>query len=429
MKISDGIKGIQFYGLIDYNFARGFNLLSEADFLQMENVSFYRKLKNGGHHIWQLLISILTPAFISHYNKSNGSKIIFLLAPPGVQNRRKDIASLFHKISHLTENCDQLSFDYKNWKNISIRRTFVLIYSIIIWYLQLHGTRLSFRRKIIILHELSFLFDFQRLLENLPLYKLALVFYDANLYNNFFVQYFKHKGTKTATLQHGVMVAPRPDVKNNLDFKGIEFIGSISDYFLAWNEFTKHEAIKSGISEKKIKVLGVAKCIGLKPYIRSTKSQKTLGVLLDGIYSNVNNEKMIKVIDDFCTRHGYKYILKYHPAYKGNEFDNSMSERGSSLPLNTTLEDLINQTGIIIVANSTALFELASLNVCFYRYRTEREVDKFRDLRIPMFSSSEELEKINNMEWEEIKKSYDSEICVNQNPEVLYRTFLLEHSL
>ena len=429
MKISDGIKGIQFKGLIEYDFARGFNLLSEADFLQMENVSFYKKVKNGGHHICQLLISILTSAFISHYNKSDGSKIIFLLAPPGVQGRRKDIASLFHKISHLTEICDQLSFDYKYWKNVSIRRTFVLIYSIIIWYSQLHGTRLSLRKKIIVLHELSFLFDFQRLLKNLPLYKLALVFYDANLYNNFFVQYFKHKGIKTATLQHGVMVSSRPDVKNNLDFIGIEFKGSISDYFLAWNEFTKQEAIKSGIPEEKIKVLGVAKCIGQKPYIRTIKSQKTLGVLLDGIYSNINNEKMIKVIDDFCTRHEYQYILKYHPAYKGNEFDNSMSERGRSLPLNTTLEDLINQTDSIIVANSTALFELACLNVRFYRFRTERELDKFRDLRIPMFSSSEELEKIINMDWKEIKKAYDSEISVNQTPETLYRTFLLEHSL
>ncbi len=429
MKISDGIRNIQFKGFIEYDFARGFNLLSEADALQMESASLYKKIKNTIHHFCQLLTSIIAPLFVYHYKKTRKSKIIFLLAPPDIQYRRKDIAFLFDQISNLTKYCDQLSFEYKYLQNISIKRTFFLINLIVFWIIQLRKTKLSVRKKIIILHELTLLYDYYKLLELLPLYKMAIVFYDANLYNNFFIQYFKSKKTKTATLQHGVMVSERPEIKYNLDFKGIEFKGFISDYFLVWNEFTKREAIKGGVPKSKIKVLGCAKCIGKKMYTTDFKSNKTLGILLDGIYSSINNEKMIAIIDEFCNRNDYLYILKYHPAFNGDEYTNRMSKNGSSLPLDSTLEDLINQTEGIVIANSTTLFEFLTLNVPFYRFRVDSDTDKFRDLKIPMFSSCTELEELVQFGWKNLKEIYDKEIGSEKNVKTQYKKFLLENSL
>lgn len=428
MKISEGIKNIQFHGLIKYDFAKGFNLISEADELQISTSSFYKRLKNGFHYILNICKTVLCPLFIANSNLKNHGKIIFLLAPPDVQKRRKDIARLFNDVSNLTNSCDQLSFTYHSWHEFSIYRSLYLFYLVIYWLIQLIPSKLSPRKKIRVIFELTQLYDFQLTLKRLNIshYNLALVFYDANLYNNFFVQFFKYKGCKTATLQHGVMVAARPNVKDNLDFKGIEFTGSISDYFLAWNEFTKREAIKGGIPNNKIKILGVAKCIGQQPYHQTDNKKNCLGVLLDGIYSNSNNERLIRIINKYSLRTGIRYILKYHPAYKGDEFKSLMNENGSTLPINSSLRELIECSDGIIVANSTALFELAYLNIRFYRFRAEPTIDKFRDLMIPMFSTEEELINLLGKDYEYSQKIH-TELCGTCNDVKLsYTSFLNE---
>lgn len=428
MKISEGIKDIQFHNLIKYDFAKGFNLISEADELQVGTSCFYKRIKNGLHYILNICKTILSPLFIANSKLKNHGKIIFLLAPPDVQKRRKDIALLFDDVSNLTDYCDQLSFTYHSWHTFSIYRSLYIFYLVIYWFIQLIPSKLSLRKKIRVIYELSQLYDFQTILKNINIsqYNLALVFYDANLYNNFFVQFFKNKGCKTATLQHGIMVAARPNVKDNLDFKGIEFTGSISDYFLAWNEFTKREAIKGGILNDKIKVLGVAKCIGQQPYKRTNRKKNCLGILLDGIYSNSNNEKLIRVINKYSLQTGTQYILKYHPAYKGNEFESLMNENGSTLSINSSLKDLIECSDGIIVANSTALFELAYLNVRFYRFKSEPDIDKFRDLMIPMFSTEEELKNILENDYE-YSQNIRIELCGTCNDvKFSYASFLNE---
>lgn len=429
MKISEGIKDIQFHNLIKYDFAKGLNLISEADELQVCTSCFYKRLKNGLHYVLNICKTILYPLFIANFNLKNHGKIIFLLAPPDVQKRRKDIARLFDDVSNLTDYCDQLSFTYHSRHTFSIYRSLCLFYLVIYWFIQLIPSKLTLRKKIRVIYELTQLYDFQTILKkiNITQYNLALVFYDANLYNNFFVQFFKYKGCKTATLQHGIMVAARPNVKNNLDFKGIEFTGSISDYFLAWNEFTKREAIKGGIPDNRIKVLGVVKCIGQQPYKQTNNNKKNcLGVLLDGIYSNSNNEKLIRIINKYSQQTNTRYILKYHPAYKGNEFELLMNENGSALPINSSLKELIECSDGIIVANSTALFELAYLNVRFYRFKSEPEIDKFRGLMIPMFSTEEELINILGNDYK-CSQKIRTELCGTCNDVKLsYASFLNE---
>lgn len=406
MKISEGIKNIQFYGLIDYDFAKGFNLISEADYIQFKNKSIGSKLKNFIHLFLKILQTLLTPLFVPHYNHAKQNKIIFILAPPDVQKRRNDIYQMFNNVCNLTNSCDQLYFSYTNLYKFSFKRSIRLIVLILYWSIQLTHCKLSIRKKTRILYELTQLYDLQNILNNLYLYKLVLVFYDANLYNNFIIQYFKSKNCKTATLQHGVMVASRENIENNLDFKGIEFNGFISDYFLAWNDFTKREAIKSGIPSHKIIILGVVKCLGKKQLRINLHKKNCLGILLDGIYSNINNERLIKVINNFCIITNSNYIVKYHPAYKGNEFESLINEHGRVLPINSPIEKLIEATDAIIVANSTALFELAYLNINFYRFKSENSIDKYRDLEIPMFSNEYELLNIskNDIEYSEQNK-------------------------
>ena len=79
--------------------------------------------------------------------------------------------------------------------------------------------------------------------------------------------------------------------------------------------------------------------------------------------------------------------------------------------------------------NSTTLFEFLTLNVPFYRFRVDSDTDKFRDLKIPMFSSCTELEELVQIGWKNLKEIYDKEIGSEKNVKTQYKKFLLENSL
>ena len=427
MSIAKALTHIQFEGFCPFDFSRGFRLISENDEMGISRQKWHKRYINLTHH---LLVIVRTIWFVSlkpFFQKSELGEIVFVLAPPGVQHRRKDIAQMYDKVRGLTNGCDGVLLEQHTGHEFRWTRTKKLLHYTLSWWQNMHATHLSVREKLRIVRELITLHDFSCIMETLPDYKLAIVFYDANLYNNYFVCYAKQKGCKTATLQHGVMVAARPEVHDNIDFKGIEFDCFVSDYFLAWNNFTYREAVRSGMEDRRIRILGIAKCIGKTRKATVKGEIKRLGVLLDGKFSDVNNGRLARVVDEYCQRYSKHYILKYHPAYKGNEFENLLSSCGKQMPITATLDELIAQTDGIVVSNSTALFELAYLGVPFFRFKSEPLIDKFRDLHIPMFSDSLELSSLVSS-YEAGKYLIDTkELCgTSESVENTYRKFLEE---
>lgn len=262
-------------------------------------------------------------------------------------------------------------------------------------------------------HDLDSVIDWTR-------YKLCFCFYDAETFQNFLIQHAKQNNCLTATLQHGIMLAKRSEISNNLDFLGIEFEAFVSDYFLVWNEFTKKEAIKSGIPEEKIKVLGVVKCIGKAGLKRESKS-KTIGVILDGVLQEENNKYLINISQNFAKSHSFKCLFRYHPDFKGTEYNDIIDASISEVcQKGISLEEFIRCISFCIVANSTVLFELEYYGVPVLRYSSDNMKDKFRDYPSHYFTSEKDISEV----YDKLFSSSTDKTMLNADN--LYKEFFLQ---
>lgn len=324
---------------------------------------------------------------------NQNSKIVFIY--PHVQTRI-DLSSYFYKIANTVMNSKR---DYIRWTK---KRKFVvsrLIRNICYLCSILYGGEkriLKWKDKLKIISIDFKLLDYQEDIVNyikMDNYNLSVVLYDANIFDNYISQYFKFHGIKTATLQHGVMLAPRKGLENNIDFCGIEFKSSVCDYFLAWNEFTRKEAIKAGLNSEKIFVCGVGKCIGNKS-IKRVRNHK-FGVILDGFFEEENNYPLICIANQFANMIGYKYIARLHPAFKGSEYDRIIDPQlGIVCDKKITLHKYLESVEFCLVANSTVLFELEYYNFPFYRFASKDIKDKYVDYECCNFTNVSELHKM-----------------------------------
>lgn len=292
---------------------------------------------------------------------------------------REDIQKMLDNLMLTFDNhCDKLKWGKKSY--FSLNRLFANIVLIYKTFRQLNSY--SYSEKIVSLEIIIELNDLKRELDRkVPIskYNLCFCYYDAETFQNFIIQYAKLHGCKTATLQHGIMLAPRIGVFSNSDFDGHEFHDSVSDYFLMWNDFTKNEALKAGISEDKIRVLGVVKCLGVKK-LKSNFDSIQIGIFLDGELERQNNVPLITIVQEWAKTHKKKCIFRYHPHFKGTEYADVIDESISTIcDKSISLYDFIENVSFCVVANSTVLFELEYFCIPFLRYACDPVFDKYKD--------------------------------------------------
>jgi hypothetical protein len=318
--------------------------------------------------------------------KNENAKILFLLSQP---NCRRDIDDYMHRISK-TVNSE--SRDLVSWRKSNsfallriLRNLFYIGHELIHPNYYCKNFMANLFRMSQDMKLLDYQEDFKRYLINRK-YNLCVVMYDANFIDNYASQYFQSKGLKVATLQHGVMLAPREGLEDNIDFKGVEFKGFTSNYFLAWNEFTRNEAVKSGIEIDRIVVCGCGKCVG-QPVV-SPVSNRNIGVILDGRYEEENNAPMISIVEQFAKQNGYHYTLRFHPAFSGNEYNDIIDKKiGSICDKDSSIYYFLNSVEFCVLANSTVLFELECMGMPFYRYSSANIKDKFKDYKVNSFTN------------------------------------------
>jgi hypothetical protein len=275
------------------------------------------------------------------------------------------------------------------------------------------------------MNELLFIFkcDLQTKNINIANYKLLVVYYDANSLYNYYVQKFQKHSIKTATLQHGVALARRENI-NNLDFAGIEFGNCISDYLLAWNQFTYEEAIRSGIEKERIIIAGILRCINLPVIDNKREEKKIFGVVLDGIFTEESNLFLIQYANKLAKQLNCKYILKYHPAFDGNEYYRAIDKDCFlyTCEKNMSVFEYAKTVDFSLVANSTVFFELVYMQHCVYHYLSNYMTDKYRNIPYNSFSSFDELLKILNEKNDHTQKLFDI-CCSVSNIEKTYKDF------
>lgn len=299
-----------------------------------------------------------------------------------------------------------------------------------IWFLQMYKLKLTvLQKKIILLYIYVYYFEavylFSEIEKRRNKIKVVAVFDDIFPIDNIVVQLCRNTGLKTATFHHAII---------NGSYNYIEYRHSVSDYFLAWGNYTRDIAIHYGMDKNKIKVLGPLNKIGEEKKDLKTKNQKVFGILARGTvgtdYMNENID-MIHIANAFAQKYGYKYILRLHPAdsHAGSYMkyvNKSFFIKGNK---KDTLLEFLDQTDFCICANTSAYAEAIYYGKMCYRYipKHEEKKDVCKGIQFGKISDFEQLEEkykqYNASRDLDKRKERIAEYIFEKNAENNYKTF------
>lgn len=378
-------------------------------------------------------------AKISNYIKAILSRIFFREVYLLCDNDISGIVFLKSESSRRIDHAKSFSNVYKtagkntgliivNSKNkISVRRIIKKI-KLFINNFKLFNSSNQFIECLARVNLLLIMDDFIRAINKIDISRISLgvVYYDVSVYDYLFVQYLKEHGIKTATLQHAAFIAPRRVSKPNFEFEGIELVNSTADLYLAWNPFTKDEAIKCGIKEEGIRILGIPKYAehpnGNKYRVKNNK--KVFGVVLNAKSFGELNKELVKFANYVAREFGYGFYLKYHPQFKEFEYDElaDINYFKGHLPIESTIDEYIDMVDFTILNNSSVFIEFIYLQHQVLRYQAG-EYDKFKDVPFCTFENEKALHSlISNMTTEKNNELFRY-LCYTSNPAKEYAIF------
>ena len=259
-------------------------------------------------------------------------------------------------------------------------------------------------------------------------YNLLLAFYDSSLCEGFMVEYFKMRGVKTATLQHGIFSAFR---ENELINSGVEPRTFHSDYFLCWNKFTLNEAQKQGCATEKFLMCGILGYVGTQYLPCNNPSNKLFGVVIGHPSFESENLILIEGANILAQQTGYKYYLKLHPSYKEDYFADKVSSAFVGVvKKGIPMIDYANMVEFSVCGSSSVFAELVYLNHNTIRHSDNSITDKFRDVKCgKIFDSPEGIVSVfgNGFNTEDQSALFD-ELCTIKEIDKEYKKILEPYS-
>jgi len=344
--------------------------------------------------IKKIISVIITNSYQYVFELKNNSKLLFAYSHIFYRN---DSLRKFKYLTDTINECDVV-YPVKMAKStLNFKNLFRILPLSIIWYFQLLSTKMKTNEKIFWLNYFIQIYKYMHYMKKLDTlkYSLLIVYYDASPMENALVQKFKLSGINTATLQHGVFIAQR-EQRNSILNCGIEFRCFISDYFLAWDEFTKCEALKSGIPREKIRVMGIPEYASYSNRHLSTSNSNVFGIFLNHHSFFEQNKDMIIYSNMLALKYKQKYRVKYHPNSKGNEMDAYIDEELciQKFILDSTVTDFISDIDFSIVMNSSVYSELMYLRSLNFRLSYKDDNEIYICIEGNTFSNFEELEEL-----------------------------------
>lgn len=254
--------------------------------------------------------------------------------------------------------------------------------------------------------------------------KLFIAYFDASPDESFAVQVARHYGLVTATLQHGIFASKQP--RKMLSDTAFEYSDSVSDYYLAWNEYTKDEWKKVASETQKIKVLGIPKFSGAEEIKRPEKVKKNVfGIMLNNSSFPEHNKRLIQMANEIAKRSGIKYVLRYHPELKKDayqeyidkEFCMGKSDNGM------TIQEYADTVDFTVISSSSVFIDLLYLGYPVYRLKVF-ESDTYSNVAFNAFSRADELtEMLQSARGNEEVFDY---MCTTRRVKKAYQDFIDE---
>lgn len=240
--------------------------------------------------------------------------------------------------------------------------------------------------------------------------KNALIFQDIDIASNTIVQMLQKNNCKVTEVQHGQWLyrnEPYDDFLNINNFS--------SDYFLAWNEFSKKQFLLAGYDENRIKVVGCSKMLEDSKQTEIRDTCKKFGVVLDTpvyTYANKYNKVLIKMAEKISEKFNYKYYIKLHPFDEKEKYIDIISDEfcAGFMDKQSSMNDYEKLVDFSLAHTTSAAVDLMIMGSIVFLLKTEiyypLETDKFYE-----FSDYNSLfEKIELLykNWNEKKKNYQS---------------------
>jgi hypothetical protein len=308
-----------------------------------------------------------------------------------------------NKVCDLYGNRCELIGEYQHckWNRIVTLQGIKNVVYLPFWFYQIRKSPCEFTGKLTLLyHILESKRWYDYLVKNInpSQYQALVTFFDARLYDNILVQYFKMNHIATATLQHGHFNATKPGAKSR-QVIGIAFEGFVSDKIFVWGEYAKFEAMKNGISSDRIQCVGCPKYIGYKK-IDKIKANNIFGIILDGgnNLTYQSNIEMIKIANEIAEKKQMKYVIKPHPVSDMSRFEPYIHKDYlyKIIDKSETVEDYARSVDFSMAMGSSVYLELLYIGDIVFRYVSEAYTDRYELIQWGIVKNAEDfLEQIN----------------------------------
>jgi len=372
---------------------------------------------------WYTLIKIFLLPFFpreSYFLDSKKSKILFFLS----YTERKNVKEGFLSVRNLVEaDLIQTNFGFSSFcftKGVKL-----LFYYVPKWFPHTDINGLNLSERLRMLEILIVLYRLNDFVKTIDLnYNILVTYYDSLERESYMVEYFRHLGLKTASLQHGQFVGWRD---NTFIDSGIEFNTFKSDYLLCWNQYTYDEALKAGIEKEKLIITGMWTYLNKKRELCKKNRNGIFGIVISHPSWHEENVKMVEAANMLSEQFNLSYYIKLHPFYKEDSFNSNINNHfKSNVEKSISVLDYANMVDFTIVGSSSLFTELIYIGHDVYRFSSGKPNDKYNAVKIgKFFSTPEELVSVylKNQNDNFSDQLFDY-LCTIEDPTLEYKKFL-----
>lgn len=229
-------------------------------------------------------------------------------------------------------------------------------------------------------------------------FNTLILFADMQPVECLLAQYFRSRGKKTVTLQHGLYA----DYGDYPTVNIINYLHQPSEYFLAWGRHTADLIYRTGTG-RKVVICGkpsVAISSHIKP--KHTAEHTYFSVILDQNIFEQHNIDMLKLACQYAKKASLKINIRYHPGNNRRTYQDLARGHYVDLDLDGSL--------FVIGHTSSMLHEMMLLGVPAFKYASDAPSVEMPDELI--FTTSEQLNKLatnmNSIDFNTLAKDYIS---------------------